>query len=587
VKGKTAQPQDEPGTKFLVVAPFIVALAFVLSISSRPAWADDPAVTGALAAVPAHATSCGGLASLSLPYTTISMATLVPAGPFTPPGSTTAYTVPEFCRVAGDISPTSDSDIKFEVWMPTGSSWNGRFLTVYNGGFSGAIPYTSAAGTSRIPGLVDGLILGYATAGTDTGHEGTAAKWGSALLDASWALGHPEKVIDFGYRGVHLTAVMAEAITRAFYAMDFFSYFDGCSGGGRAALISAQRYPGDFDGIVAGDPTIDFTHLIAGGRFWEIIATEKDIASYIPDSKVSLLYNAVNSACNAVDDVVSDPRECHFDPATIQCRKGVDNDTCLTGPQVTALRKIYAGPGNLNGKPIYFGYLPGGELDPGGWGSNVTGLAPGATCSPLSTTTTCPGQWDYAISFLQDMVYENDSWNWLTWSYQTGMPYADNKLEAGERLADVVNGENANLEPFKDLGGKLIHYHGYSDIGVSPLASIDYYERAVAAMKHGQGDPDERDLRSTQEFYRLYMVPGMHHCVGGPGADTFDPLTAVVQWREQGIAPEQMPSSHISSAAFPLSFVRPLCPYPQEVGFTGGDPTLGSNFVCRSPKWGH
>jgi feruloyl esterase len=172
------------------------------------------------------------------------------------------------------------------------------------------------------------------------------------------------------------------------------------------------------------------------------------------------------------------------------------------------------------------------------------------------------------------MVYENDSWNWLTWSYQTGMPYADNKLEAGERLADIVNGENANLKPFKQSGGKLIHYHGFSDIGVSPLASIDYFERAG-------------DLSSTQEFYRLYMVPGMHHCVGGPGADTFDPLTAVVQWREQGIAPEQMPSSHIGSAAFPLSFTRPLCPYPQEVEFTGGDPTLASNFVCRSPRWGH
>jgi feruloyl esterase len=474
----------------------------------------------------------------------------------------------------------------FEVWMPEPSeSWNGRFQAVYNGGFSGAVPYSSMA---------PALKLGYSTAATDTGHEGTAAVWGNVLLDASWAPGHPEKVIDFGYRGVHEMTVKAKAITQAFYGKGFVSYWTGCSGGGRAGVMEAQRYPEDYDGILAGDPTIDFTHLIAGGRFWEILSTEFDLSSYIPDAKVATIYNAVSQACSAYiektqgfqNNVLTDPRECRFDPASIQCPDGTDATSCLTGPQVEAVRKIYKGPGDLDGKPIYFGYMPGGELDPGGWGSNVTGLDPYTLCSPLSATTTCPGQWDYAESFFQSMVFDNTSWDFHTWNYATDMPYTDNLREVGERLADVLNGENANLEPFKRHGGKLIHYHGWSDIGVSPLASIDYFERAQAAVKHGHGDPD--DLGATRDFYRLFMIPGMHHCTGGPGTDTFDGLTPLVKWVEEGVAPESIVATHVSSSAFPLSFTRPLCPYPEEGVYSGsGDPTEAANFVCRFPKGHH
>ena len=291
------------------------------------------------------AATCDKIAGLQLPDTSITSARVVAAGEFAPPraanpAQAAAYkTLPAFCRVQGVIRPTSDSDIEFEVWMPA-SDWNGRYLGVGNGGFAGAINY-SAGPTSNAPGMAQALAAGYATSSTDTGHEASGTS-------ADWAVGHPERVIDYGYRAVHLTAVNAKSIIDMFYGKDPKSYFSSCSNGGRQALMEAQRYPDDYTGIVAGDPAWFATHLSVA-QIWNTQAVMAKPASYVPVSKLPAVEAAVLEKCDAMDGVkdgvVSEPTKCHFDPAVLLC-KGAETSTCLTAPQVEALKKIYAGPTN-------------------------------------------------------------------------------------------------------------------------------------------------------------------------------------------------------------------------------------------------
>src|SRR5579862_9314821 len=304
-------------------------------------------VCTALAALPACAATCESLASTSLPDTTVTIAQSVPAGAFTPPYGNAIDKLPAFCRVAGVIRPTSDSYIRFEVWLPS-SGWNGKFLGVGNGGFAGAIGFNSMGAD---------LKRGYATAGTDTGHEADGE-------DASWAYHHPQKVIDFGYRALHLTAVNAKSLVQAFYGEPArHSYFDSCSDGGREALMEAQRFPADFDGILAGAPANFWTHLLAAGV--DIAKTiYTDPAGYISSTKIPAVAAAVLAACDAQDGVkdgiINDPAKCHFDPATLLC-KDRDSRGCLTAPQVASLKKLYGGGQNSHGAPIFPGYAPGAE----------------------------------------------------------------------------------------------------------------------------------------------------------------------------------------------------------------------------------
>ena len=315
---------------------------------------------------------CEQLARLALPNTKITSAHTVAPGAFAPPASIPPWLagdpafykrLPAFCRITADAKPSADSDIKIEVWMPA-SGWNGKFRGQGNGGFAGEIDY-------RALGLA--VAQGYASAATDTGHaaEGT---------NATWALGHPEKIIDFAYRAIHEMTVVGKATVKAFYGdAPQHAYFANCSNGGRQALMEAQRYPEDYDGILAGAPANYWTHLLASALY-DAQTTTLDPASYIPTSKIPMIARAVNAACDGkdgvTDGILNDPRQCHFDAAILLC-KAADSNTCLTKPQVTALEKLYEGAHDSGKKEIFPGFLPGGEDGGGGWPLWITGTGPG------------------------------------------------------------------------------------------------------------------------------------------------------------------------------------------------------------------
>jgi feruloyl esterase len=321
--------------------------------------------------------------------------------------------------------------------------------------------------------------------------------------------------------------------------------------------MEAQRYPGDYDGIVAGDPTADFTRLTLGGRLWEAIQTLKDPTHYIPASKIPAIAAATVAACDGLDGVkdgiIDDPRHCRFDPATIQCKPGADSDNCLTQGQVAAVNAIYAGSTNAKGERIFPGYLPGGELGPGGWATYVSGTAPGKASQLL-----------YASGFVRGMVKEDPNYDPLSFDFDKDMPAAIAKL------SHIIDATSPDLAAFKARGGRLIQYHGWSDPGVSPRFSTEYYARVTQKM----GDPSD--------FYRLFMVPGMQHCVGGPGPDRFDALAALEQWVEHGKPPAGIVAAHMTNGV--ADRTRPLCPYPEVAHWDGsGDTDKAESFTCRTP----
>jgi Tannase and feruloyl esterase len=505
--------------------------------------------------------SCESLSQLELPQTTISMAVSVPAGEFqrpdAPQENRSTLKVPAFCRVTGAIRPSGDSDIKFEVWMPN-QNWNGKFNGVGNGGFAGSINYA---------GLAAALRAGFAAASTDTGHE-------AGGTDAGWALGHPQKIIDFGYRAIHLTAVNGKAIVKRFYGdAPHRSYFASCSNGGRQALMEAQRFPADYNGILAGAPANYWTHLLAEA-VWNIQATLDNQASYIPPDKLPAISRAVLAACDARDGVkdgiLNDPRECHFNPETLLC-KGPDSTSCLAAPQVAALKKIYAGPSNREGHNVFPGFLPGAELGPGGWAIWITGRAPRKSLD-----------FAFGTQFFSNMMFDNPAWNFRTLNYDADMRLTDQKM------GPILNATNPNLTTFKSHGGKLILYHGWNDAAIPALNTVNYYRNVVARMGY----------EPAQRFVRLYMVPGMQHCGGGPGPDSFgagpsanaDPthsmFSALERWVEHSKAPKEIIASKRGSPPKPGSsaeMTRPLCPYPETAKYKGsGDANDAANFVCTT-----
>jgi feruloyl esterase len=526
-------------------------------------------IGAALAPAPASAQkSCESLTTLTLANAMITSATSVAAGAFKPPAGpgqpAPTEPLPAFCRVAAIAGPTTDSEIRFEVWLPA-SDWNGKFEQVGNGGFAGVVPLFSMA---------DPLLRGYATAGTDDGHVGAT--------DGSWALGHPEKLIDFGYRAVHETSVQAKAIVRAFYGKDLArSYFVGCSDGGREALMEAQRFPDDFIGIVAGAPANNWTHLLVGA-IWDEQALLDDPASHVPPSKLSVIQNAVVAACDALDGVkdgvIADPRRCHFDPAVVQC-KGADAADCLTEPQVAAVRKIYAGPKNSRtGAQLFPGYSPGTEAVPANWRVWISGNGPGQPTL----------QAFFGNTFYADMVFDNPKWDFHTFNFDSDVKTADDKT------AGILNSTDPDLAKFKARGGKLIQYHGWGDAAIPPQNSIDYFESVQSVM----GTTNRgRDLGATQDFYRLFMVPGMSHCGGGIGATVFgnstsaqrdpghDVVSALDQWVEKGVAPNRIIATGFAGGdpGKGVQMTRPLCPYPEEAMYKGtGDTNSAASFTCQN-----
>jgi len=531
----------------------IFAVAAVLSVAG----------TASAQATPSSPQSCEKLSQVTLQKAKIVSAQAIDAGAFTPPANITPWLIGDpafykslaaFCRVVVQATPSADSDIKIEVWLPA-DGWNGKVQGHGNGGFAGEIDYR---------GLGLSIEQKYATAATNTGHS-------AGGTDASWALGHPEKVADFGYRAIHEMTQIAKIVINAFYGSQAQrSYFGACSNGGRQALMEAQRFPEDYDGILAGAPANFWTHLLTKALA-DAQATTLDPASYIPASKLPAIARAVNAACDAqdgiTDGVLNDPRQCKFDPAALLCKES-DSNECLTAPQVTALKKLYAGPRDAAGKLIFPGYLPGAEEGPGGWGAWITGMAPGKSLL-----------FAFGGGYFSNMVYEKADWDYKSTKAEDGLKAAETKT------AKILDATDANLTPFKARGGKLILYHGWNDAAISALNSINYYNNVASKM--GQSE--------TDAFSRLYMVPGLQHCGGGPGANSFGQLgmgaadpqhnmeLALVEWVEKGVAPSAIVATKFvdDDPSKGVKFTRPLCPYPQVAKFKGdGNTNDAANFAC-------
>jgi feruloyl esterase len=491
-----------------------------------------------LTATSSFAEICETLVSLKLPNTTITVARVeegdlssidnkTPGGPLT--------NLPSFCRVAGTISSVPDSVIKFEVWMPT-SGWNQRFMAVGNGGFSGAPWYRFMAAAVR---------EGYAVAATDTGHQGSDS-------DASFALGHPEKVTDFGYRSVHETTIKSKAIVASFYDNPAKkSYFDGCSSGGKQGLMEAQRYPADFDGIISGAPANNWERLSASA-IWIGQATHLTSASELPKEKLAILHQAALDACDASDGVkdgvIGDPFSCRFNPAITQCKTS-DTSSCLAPEQVEAARKIYAGPVNpRTHQQVFPGLEPGSEL---AWN-----FFAGPPEPPI------------ASSHFKYIIFKDPKWDFRTLNFDSDIAISE-KVDNG-----TLTATDPNLKPFFARGGKLILYHGLTDGLIAPQNTINYYKAVLKTVGP-----------AASQSMRLYLAPGMNHCFGGAGPNDFDLHTPITDWVENNKAPAAITTSHYPPGPpTKPDRTRPLCPYPQIAKYKGsGSTDDAANFVCAKP----
>jgi len=493
------------------------------------------------------AQNCAALAQPKLPQIPVLAAAAVTSGSFTPPGSTNAITgLPPFCRVAGVIAPTPESQIRFELWLPL-EKWNGKFAGVGNGGWAGTISY---------PQLVEQLRRGYAAASTNTGHEAAGG-----MNAARFAFEKPEQLVDFAYRSHHETSVAGKALTEAFYGSPpMRSYFVGCSSGGYEGLMAAQRFPDDYDGIVAGMPANNWTRLMAGD-FDATLATFAGGVNNLPPSALSVLHRGVIAACDAkdgvTDGVLEDPRACAFDPGTLACKAGQDAAMCLAPAQIAAARRIYAG-----------------LKDPATGAQLYPGLAPGS--EPFWPNRDPGNPFPIPIAHYKWLVFADPNWDWTTFDFADPADMqAHQKAEA--RLAPILNATNPDLKAFRQRGGKLLQYHGWNDQLITPLNSIDYYE-SVVAFAGGGADA----LKDVQSFYRLFMAPGMAHCGGGTGPNAFDMQAVLERWVEQNIPPERIVATRAINGV--VDRARPLCPYPQIAVYKGtGDTNDAASFECGIP----
>jgi feruloyl esterase len=442
--------------------------------------------------------------------------------------------------VAATLTPSRDSDIKIEIWLPLpradgapgGPAWNGRFQAVGNGGWTGSIPYVSMA---------EAVAAGYAVAGTDTGHVGNTA---------SFALGHPEKVIDFGYRAVHEMTAKAKVVVDAFYGKPpSLSIWNGCSQGGRQGVAAAVRYPADFDAVIAGAPAVNYMHLHAG-RMAINRAVNATPAAVIPPAKYAVIHQAVVAACDArdgvADGVIENPGTCTFDPQVLQC-SAQDDGRCLTAAQVASARLMYAGAAHpVTRAEVLPGLARGSEL---GWA--VIG-------SPAPIT--------YAADAFKYIIARDPAWEASRFD-----PALDLDRAQAADPDDVLGSTDVNLRPFFARGGKLLLYHGWSDPQVTPYNTINFFQKVVAAQG-GAG---------VGTSVQLYMLPGMNHCTGGPGPDTFDKVAAMESWIATGVAPSSIEASHRTSGT--VARTRPLCPFGQVARWNGsGSTDAASSFSCAA-----
>jgi len=462
----------------------------------------------------------------------VTLARQVPAGGFSvpagtidgPPAANPYAALPAFCRVALTLRPGPKSDIKAEVWMPI-AGWNGKLQVVGNGGFAGTIGYRA---------LATALAAGYAAASTDTGHSGPAAN----------TFANEDATLDFAYRAIHETAVAAKRAVDHYYgAPPRLSYFTGCSTGGRQALTAAQRYPDDFNGIVGGAPAI-FTTKQAFGQIWFYQAIALG-AGAIPKEKLPLIHAAALNACDgldgAADGVLENPLACTFDPGVLACQAGAAPESCLTAPQVDAVRRVYAGPThNTTGEKIFPGLERGSEL---GW-------------SPVPV--------GYAVDYFEHVVFKNSSWDPATLNFGTDV------AEAYPAAHQIFDANDPRLSAFSGRGGKLLMYQGWAEPGIPPGHIVSYYQQVQA------------HTLDAATSVRLFMVPGMGHCGGGDGASTFNMVAALDAWVERGTAPEQIPASRVRNGK--VDRTRPLCAYPRYARYSGsGNVDDAANFSCVIP----
>jgi feruloyl esterase len=477
-----------------------------------------------------------------------------------PPGTTiTASTVvaaegaaPEYCRIDGNVA-TPGNAVNFRLGLP--NAWNGKFFFEGVGGFGGTIGSLSA-----------GLEKGYASASTDTGHQGS-------VVDASWALNNPAKRIDYAYRGTHVTAAAAKALSHAYYGTPpRHAYFDGCSNGGRQALMEAQRYPEDFDGIIAGDPSFGTLGQLRRTLVYQTLLSSPEHS--LSAAKISLLANAVLKSCDAqdglADGLITDPRMCNFKPESLKCA-GADGPDCLTSAELETVNAIHGDLKGPSGRTL-LRFPLGHEDGATGWQAWVTGASaperrPDGT---VALTGRMPAGYSFQDGYLKYLAFAgaDATFDWRTFNFDRD----GSKLQP---FMDEFSPTNTDLSKLRARNGKLILYHGWADPALSALGTIAYYDEVVKKTG-GRGQSDR--------FVELFMVPGMHHCQGtGPGPNTFDMLTALDAWVEHGAAPSRVVASHVSNRIVDRS--RPLCPYPQVAKYLGrGSVDQAENFQCAAPE---
>jgi feruloyl esterase len=546
----------------------------------------------AFGAVPAAATTCTNLSGLQLQHTTITSATDNDSGvfvtPTTPP--TTLTGLPAFCRVTATLTPMSDSAIKIEVWLPK-TTWNSRFLGTGGGGFQGIISYSALALGIQQGFAATNSDLGTGTSGCSPLFCGSAGNMGNPLAIAfgdpasptTGLFGHPERIKDFGYRAIHLMTVRGKEIATAFYRHGAqAAYFAGCSTGGQNALMEAQRFPEDYNGILAGAAAFNRTHLhMAGLSVWQ--NTHATPGRFIQPGQMTLINNAVLAQCAGqdggvkTDPFLTDPRDCKFDPKVLQCTGSNVPPACLSAEQVTTMRNDYAGTSDpRNGDIINPGAARGAETE------NV--LALGLAFQENLPEAAFDGlfYWVFGPSF----GIRSSATNYANFDFHRDVDTVD------DQLAKTLNAVSTDLSDFKRRGNKLLMYHGWADPLIPPQSSINYFN-ALANIDGGSGNRDAAQqvdfrpgdggkLAATQNYARLFMVPGMYHCSGGPGPNVFDALTPLVQWVEQGVAPETILATKFVADTPPaVQMTRPLCVYPKVARYKGsGDSNVAANFVC-------
>ena len=515
------------------------------------------ATTSSNAAISANTSACKAtVLQASVPSnTTVTNATI---------SSATAQT-PQHCLVHATVA-TPGNRVEIVVALPT--VWNEKFVFTPAAGFGGSLSLNSSA-----------LGRGYAVATSDTGHTGVGPNNG--VRDATWALNAPAKMTDFGYRSMNVSTVATKAITVAYYAQSISrSIFSGCSGAGRLAMISAQRYPNDYDGYVVKAPAIDWVDLgVSQNHRAKAMFDTPD--SWIPPAKYFVLGKAVLNACDAldgvVDGIVEDPRRCSFNPRSIQC-KGADGADCLTGAQVEVVEKVVRGAVNSFGETLSPGLLlTGAEASAASWQGWADWLS-GSTAPPVDAN----GKPDPAIDQSLSMVYnqgvlgyqlfQDPAWDWRSFDLDT-------QFGLTAALAGETNALDTNIMPAAARGAKIILSHGWTDAALNPLITVRYYEAVVA--RYGQ--------ETTEGFMRLFMVPGMHHCSGGDNAtDRYDALGAMETWLDTGVAPDQIQASHVENGV--VTRTRPLCAYPRVAKYRASADAQAtrsindaSNFFCTAP----